>query len=102
MARLPGLVSDIKWGAWCGSRRAVLGAPPEAERMEYLLHFAEALQVPMTRTIEETVRAALDRIGPSAGAGAAHWLLTVTVAPARGSARVVSRLLAAQGQGILI
>ncbi|MFE9557151.1 nucleoside 2-deoxyribosyltransferase domain-containing protein [Streptomyces sp. NPDC006692] len=147
MARLPGLVSNIKWGAWCRSGRAVLGAPPRAERMEYLLHFAKALQVPVEQTVEDTVRAALDRVGPgvrrlageravplpvwrtepfqrwyavrtaagerlldahvewyspAAGAAPANWLLTVTVAPADGAAPAVTRLLAAQGQGMLI
>ncbi|MFJ3923385.1 nucleoside 2-deoxyribosyltransferase domain-containing protein [Streptomyces sp. NPDC090022] len=150
MARLPGLVSNIKWGTWCGSGRAVLGAPPAAERMEYLLHFADALAVPVARTVEETVRVALDRVGTGvpraggeravplpvwrtgpfrrwygertaagdrlldarvewfggagaqAGAEAAEWLLTVTVAPADGAAPAVTRLLAAQGQGMLM
>lgn len=147
MARLPGLVSNIKWGAWCGSGRAVLGSPPEAARMDYLLHFADALAVPVAPTVEETVRAALDRVGPGirrsggeravplpvwrtdpfqqwyaaqtavgdrlldarvdwygpvAGSVPADWLLTVTVAPAGGGAPVVTRLLAAQGQGMLM
>ncbi|WP_037919739.1 nucleoside 2-deoxyribosyltransferase domain-containing protein [Streptomyces xanthophaeus] len=147
MARLPGLVSNIKWGAWCDSGRAVLGAPPEAVRMEYLLHFAGTLGVPVARSVEETVRAALDRIGPgvhrtvgeravplrvwhtgpfqqwyaqrrAAGdrlldahvewyAPPAEWLLTVTVEPAgsagsAGSGPVRTRLLSAQGQGMLM
>ncbi|MEU6760234.1 nucleoside 2-deoxyribosyltransferase domain-containing protein [Streptomyces sp. NPDC046685] len=173
MTRLPGLVSNIKWGAWCGSGRAVLGAPPEADRMEYLMHFAEALGVPVARSAEATVRAALDRIGPGvhrtggeravplqvwrtgpfqrwyaqrlaagdrlldarvewygpqatasgtegtpapgtpapgspAPVDAAHpadWLLSVTLAPAGASAgpgEVRARLLATQGQGMLM
>ncbi|MEU7552285.1 nucleoside 2-deoxyribosyltransferase domain-containing protein [Streptomyces sp. NPDC044571] len=148
MARLPGLVSNIKWGAWCDSGRAVLGAPPEAERMEYLLHFAAVLGVPVERTPAGAAEAALRAVGPgsvrSAGEravpltvwrtgpfrtwyaacreagdrlldarvewyapaaapdGAAAWLLTVTVAPGDGSGPAVGRLLAAQGQGMLM
>ncbi|MEU2433695.1 nucleoside 2-deoxyribosyltransferase domain-containing protein [Streptomyces sp. NPDC007861] len=148
MTRLPGLVSNIKWGAWCDSGRAVLGAPPQAERMAYLLHFADALGVPVERTVPAAVGAALRAVGqgscrtggeravpltvwrsepfrrwytersaagdrlldarvewyaPAAGpGGAAAWLLTVTVAPGDGSAPAVSRLLAAQGQGMLM
>ncbi|MFH9136895.1 nucleoside 2-deoxyribosyltransferase domain-containing protein [Streptomyces sp. NPDC017524] len=64
MERLPGLVSNIKWGAWCDSGRAVLGAPPEAERMAYLLHFAEALGVPVERLIAGAAGAALRAVGP--------------------------------------
>ncbi|MFJ7264403.1 nucleoside 2-deoxyribosyltransferase domain-containing protein [Streptomyces globosus] len=148
MGRLPGLVSNVKWGAWCGSGRAVLGAPPQAERMEYLLHFAGALGVPVERTLAGAVGAALRAVGTGAARGggeravplavwrtaefrawyaacreagdrlldarvewyapapaaegAAAWLLTVTVSPGDGGGPVVSRLLAAQGQGMLM
>ncbi|MFJ9622915.1 nucleoside 2-deoxyribosyltransferase domain-containing protein [Streptomyces sp. NPDC101181] len=64
MERLPGLVSNIKWGAWYDSGRAVLGAPPEAERMAYLLHFAEALAVPVERSLPGAAGAALRAVGP--------------------------------------
>ncbi|MFE6356507.1 nucleoside 2-deoxyribosyltransferase domain-containing protein [Streptomyces rochei] len=148
MARLPGLVSNIKWGAWYDSGRAVLGAPPEAERMAYLLHFADARGVPVERTLPGAAEAALRAVGtggrrtggeravplpvwrsepfrrwyadgraaglrlldarvewyepaPSPAAGPA-WLLTVTVAPGDGAAPSVARLLAAQGQGMLM
>ncbi|MEU3680441.1 nucleoside 2-deoxyribosyltransferase domain-containing protein [Streptomyces sp. NPDC030592] len=63
MNRLPGLVSNIKWGVWYDSGRAVLGAPPEAERMAYLLHFAEAFEVPVERTLQEAAGAALRAVG---------------------------------------
>ncbi|MEF2529949.1 nucleoside 2-deoxyribosyltransferase domain-containing protein [Streptomyces sp. CS62] len=69
MGRLPGLVSNVKWGAWCGSGRAVLGAPPQAERMEYLLHFAGALGVPVERTLAGAVGAALRAVGTGAARG---------------------------------
>ncbi|MFI5620933.1 nucleoside 2-deoxyribosyltransferase domain-containing protein [Streptomyces sp. NPDC051567] len=148
MARLPGLVSNIKWGTWCGSGRAVLGAPPEAERMAYLLYFAGALGVPVERTVEGAAAAALRAVGPgeertggersvplavwrsrefrawyagrreagdrlldarvdwyapAAGPdGAAAWLVTVEVVPGDGSGPAARRLLAAQGQGMLM
>lgn len=63
MNRLPGLVSNIKWGVWYDSGRAVLGAPPEAERMAYLLHFAEAFGVPVERTLAGAAGAALHAVG---------------------------------------
>ncbi|MFH8344362.1 nucleoside 2-deoxyribosyltransferase domain-containing protein [Streptomyces sp. NPDC018045] len=66
MPRLPGLVSNIKWGAWHDSGRVVLGTPPEADRMEYLLHFAKELGVPVAHTIEDTARAALEMVGGGA------------------------------------
>ncbi|AZM87953.1 nucleoside 2-deoxyribosyltransferase domain-containing protein [Streptomyces sp. W1SF4] len=148
MARLPGLVSNVKWGTWYDSGRAVLGTPPQAERMEYLLHFAGARDVPVARTLAEAATAALRAVGPGGArsggeravpltvwrtepfrawyaarreagdrlldarvewyappaepGGAADWLLTVTVAPGDGSGPAVARLLAAQGQGMLM
>ncbi|MFF3016155.1 nucleoside 2-deoxyribosyltransferase domain-containing protein [Streptomyces sp. NPDC057939] len=150
MARLPGLVSNIKWGAWCDSGRAVLGTPPEAERMDYLLHFAESLGVPVERTLSGAARAALREVGPGAvrtggeravpltvwrtepfrswyaerartgdrlldarvewyappagPEGAAAWLLTATVVERAGAGPgpSVVRVLAAQGQGMLM
>ncbi|MFF4322750.1 nucleoside 2-deoxyribosyltransferase domain-containing protein [Streptomyces sp. NPDC001568] len=154
MTRLPGLVSNIKWGTWCDSGRAVLGAPPEAERMDYLLHFAEALGVPVERTLAGAAGAALRAVGPGAvrtggersvpltvwrtapfrswyaergeaghrlldvrvewyappadPEGAAGWLLTATVAQRSGvdagadADPAVVRVLAAQGQGMLM
>ncbi|GGV70392.1 hypothetical protein GCM10010499_19750 [Streptomyces thermoviolaceus subsp. apingens] len=141
MNQLPGLVSNIKWGAWYDSGRAVLGAPPEAERMAYLLHFAEAFGVPVERTLQGAVGAALRAVGrgshrtggeravplavwrsepfqrwyatrrmagcrlldarvewyerAAAPDADPAWLLTVTIAPADGSAPSVCRLLSA-------
>lgn len=63
MNRLPGLVSNIKWGVWYDSGRAVLGAPPEAERMAYLLHFAEVFGVPVERSLPEAAGAAVRAVG---------------------------------------
>lgn len=148
MARLPGLVSNIKWGSWCDSGRAVLGTPPEAERMAYLLHFAGTLGVPVERTLKGAAEAALRAVGPGSarsggersvpltvwrtgqfrtwyagrreagdrlldarvewyapGAGpdgSDGWLVTATVAPVDGSTPGAVRLLAAQGQGMLM
>ncbi|EFL13718.1 nucleoside 2-deoxyribosyltransferase domain-containing protein [Streptomyces sp. C] len=148
MARLPGLVSNVKWGTWYDSGRAVLGTPPGAERMEYLLHFAGARDVPVARTLAGAATAALRAVGPGGArsggersvpltvwrtepfqawytarreagdrlldarvewyappaepGGTADWLLTVTVAPGDGSGPAVARLLAAQGQGMLM
>nr|AGR39401.1 StnB [Streptomyces sp. TP-A0356] len=115
MNRLPGLVSNIKWGVWYDSGRAVLGAPPEAERMAYLLHFAERAggrgrSGPFQRWYADR-RAAGCRLldarvewyeRAAAPDGAPAWLLTVTVARGDGAAPSVCRLLSAQGQGMLM
>ncbi|MEU5426320.1 nucleoside 2-deoxyribosyltransferase domain-containing protein [Streptomyces olivoreticuli] len=63
---LPGLVTNVKWGAWHRTGRVVLGSPAEAERNEYLLHFAHELEVPVAGSVEETTRRALARLGSGA------------------------------------
>ncbi|GGZ01922.1 hypothetical protein GCM10010300_52470 [Streptomyces olivaceoviridis] len=82
MHGLPGLVSNVKWGAWYDSGRAVSGAPPEAERMAYLLHFAEEFGVPVERALPGAAEAALRAVGRGShrtGGGRAVPLGGVTV-----------------------
>ncbi|MFY1675666.1 MULTISPECIES: nucleoside 2-deoxyribosyltransferase domain-containing protein [unclassified Streptomyces] len=79
LPRLPGLVSNVKWGSWCDSGRAVLGTPPEAHRMEYLLHFAEALGVPVASTIEEAAGAALRSVGSGGARSGGERAIPLTV-----------------------
>ncbi|MEU2621518.1 lantibiotic dehydratase [Streptomyces sp. NPDC007157] len=64
LATLPGLVTNVKWGAWHDCGRAVLGSPPDAQRNEYLLHFAETLAVPVAHDLPGAVTAALALAGP--------------------------------------
>ncbi|MCS0600860.1 lantibiotic dehydratase [Streptomyces sp. LP11] len=66
LATLPGLVTNVKWGAWHDCGRAVLGSPPGAQRNEYLLHFAELLAVPVAHDLPGAVTAALALAGPGA------------------------------------
>ncbi|WP_069885201.1 nucleoside 2-deoxyribosyltransferase domain-containing protein [Streptomyces luteocolor] len=75
MPSLPGLVTNVKWGAWHRSGRVVLGSPAGAERNAYLLHFAHALEVPVSESLDATVRAALDRLAAGAErTGGARWI----------------------------
>ncbi|WJD95036.1 TIR domain-containing protein [Streptomyces antimycoticus] len=66
LPELPGLVTNVKWGAWHRSGRAVLGSPPEARRNEYLLHFAREHAVPVANSLEKAVAEALRRLGTGA------------------------------------
>lgn len=63
MARFPGLITNVKWGRWYASGRAVLGSPPEAVRNEYLRLLAKRSGVPVSDSVVGTVRAALDAVG---------------------------------------
>jgi hypothetical protein len=64
LTTMPGLVSNVKWGAWHDCGRVVLCSPPTAQRNEYLLHFANALAVPVTDNLPDAVTQALRLAGP--------------------------------------
>jgi len=63
MKELPGLTTNVEWGMWFDSGKAVLGYPPEAEHMRYLHWHGKREGVPVHNTLEETIQAALTRLG---------------------------------------
>ncbi len=42
-----GLTSNFEMGKWMSSNRVVLGFPPNADKMRYLIHHAEKLNIPI-------------------------------------------------------
>ncbi|MGE0707116.1 MAG: nucleoside 2-deoxyribosyltransferase domain-containing protein [Planctomycetota bacterium] len=66
MQTLPALTTNVEWGAWCRSGKAVLGTPPEAERVDYIRRQAAQLGVPLADSLEETLAAALALVGEGA------------------------------------
>ena len=55
---LPGLTTNLEWGVWHGSGKAVLGAPPGAPRMRYLRFYAELAGAPQAESLRDAARAA--------------------------------------------
>ena len=60
---LPGLTTNVEWGVWCQSGKAVLGYPAHAKKMQYIDHYAKLYNVPIARTLPDTLRLATNRIG---------------------------------------
>ncbi|MEO1524864.1 MAG: nucleoside 2-deoxyribosyltransferase domain-containing protein [Planctomycetota bacterium] len=63
---LPAFTTNIEWGMWYDSGKAVFGAPPSAPKNTYFRYFAEQTGVPNCETLESTVGAALGMIGNGA------------------------------------
>ncbi|WP_433324742.1 nucleoside 2-deoxyribosyltransferase domain-containing protein [Spirillospora sp. CA-294931] len=66
LATMPALTTNVEWGVWHDSGRVVFGAPPEAPRNRYLLHYAAKFDVPTATDLPGTVDAALAVVGEGA------------------------------------
>lgn len=66
LERLPGFTTNVEFGAWARSGRAVLGAPPGAPGLRYLRAVAAREGVPQAESLEGTVEAALRLAGAGA------------------------------------
>lgn len=56
---LAGLTTNLEWGAWYRSGKAVLGAPPDAPKMQYLRRYADHSGAPQAESLREAVRIAV-------------------------------------------
>jgi nucleoside 2-deoxyribosyltransferase len=56
---LPGLTTNLEWGVWHDSGKAVLGAPAGTPRMRYLHFYAQRAGAPQADSLAETARLAV-------------------------------------------
>jgi nucleoside 2-deoxyribosyltransferase-like protein len=66
LATMPAFTTNVEWGVWHDSGKAVFGAPPDAPGNRYLRHYADKLGVPTATTPAGVISAALGRIGQGA------------------------------------
>lgn len=59
---LPGFTTNVEYGMYFDSGKAVLGYPPGAGHMSYLAHHGKAEGVPVYDTLEDTLASALERV----------------------------------------
>jgi len=60
---MPGLTTNIEWGAWHKSGKAIFGAPEDAPSMKYFRRYADKLRIPQANSLEGTLDLALDSVG---------------------------------------
>ncbi|HLD18063.1 MAG TPA: nucleoside 2-deoxyribosyltransferase domain-containing protein [Patescibacteria group bacterium] len=66
MRDLPALTTNVEFGMFYDSGKAVLGYPEGACHMHYLAHHARKEQVPIHGSLESTLHAAVEKIGTGA------------------------------------
>jgi hypothetical protein len=59
---LPGFTTNVEFGLYCRSGRALLGYPPGAAKMGYLRMLAERFGVPVFHDLHELLAAAVTRV----------------------------------------
>ena len=65
-SKLPGFTTNVEFGHWVNSGKAVLGHPPRAPHTAYLRFMADKFHVPTMVTLEDTVDRVLKVIGDGA------------------------------------
>jgi 8-oxo-dGTP pyrophosphatase MutT (NUDIX family) len=63
---MPAFTTNIEWGIWMRSGRAVLGAPEGAPKMNYFNWTARRYEIPSKSTLRETLVCALEGAGSGA------------------------------------
>lgn len=65
-SKLPGFTTNVEFGYWANSGKAVLGNPPKAPDTRYLKFMADKFHAPTSLTLEDTIDKAIRMIGDGA------------------------------------
>jgi 8-oxo-dGTP pyrophosphatase MutT (NUDIX family) len=66
LTTMMGLTTNIEFGLWADTGKAILGTPPEAEKVSYLQHMATKLKVANYSTLDTTLEDAVKTLGEGA------------------------------------
>ncbi|MFT5681894.1 MAG: 8-oxo-dGTP pyrophosphatase MutT (NUDIX family) [Myxococcota bacterium] len=66
LSTMPAFTTNVEFGLWVQSGRAVLGYPKGSPKNRYLGWLAREHKAPVCHTLAETVQTALDRVTPGA------------------------------------
>jgi 8-oxo-dGTP pyrophosphatase MutT (NUDIX family) len=66
MKDMPALTTNVEWGMWADSGKAVIGWPGSAEKIRYLQRMAGLLKVPTAESLENTMAEAILLLGEGA------------------------------------
>lgn len=60
---MPALTTNDEWGVWKNSGKVVWGAPDWADHVSYQNYHAKKLKVPQAKSLRETLRLAVEKVG---------------------------------------
>ena len=66
LSTMPAFTTNVEFGLWVKTGRAVLGYPTKAPKMRYLGWLAGEHRVPIHHSLEDTIQATLARVRPGA------------------------------------
>jgi len=64
--KMAAFTTNVEWGTWASSGKVVYGAPVDADKVSYLQHYADKLNVPAGTTLAETLELAMKMVGEGA------------------------------------
>jgi 8-oxo-dGTP pyrophosphatase MutT (NUDIX family) len=64
--KMAAFTTNVEWGHWYDSGKVVFGYPEGAEKVSYLEHYADKCNVPIGKTLTETLDHAMEMVGNGA------------------------------------